>query len=236
MFRTYEHGCKQYKPTLRLICSILSLTISLCEFALAVYEYSYSRGGNIIAAIFTCTLQQLRLQPLLRLCVFSFHGCITLLYFIGIIRRNPCLLVPFLTLQLKGRQQEYCELNEAESLLQCISFPKGQTYWIASKGIAGNPTDLSTRHEILNEKNARPWRGRKRMRLGCDCGATGPVLHHIDAHASVARNQCKLPYTHALDEALQSWFYVFCEKDKLKRRRSYFVAVPCPYIRLFFEH
>ncbi|KIH66706.1 hypothetical protein ANCDUO_02968 [Ancylostoma duodenale] len=85
MFRTYEHGCKQYKPTLRLICSILSLTISLCEFALAVYEYSYSRGGNIIAAIFTC--------------VFSFHGCITLLYFIGIIRRNPCLLVPFLTLQ-----------------------------------------------------------------------------------------------------------------------------------------
>ncbi|RCN39706.1 hypothetical protein ANCCAN_14366 [Ancylostoma caninum] len=87
MFRTYEHGCKQYKPTLRLICSMLSLTISLCEFALAVYEYSYSRGGNIIAAIFTC--------------VFSFHGCITLLYFIGIIRRNPCLLVPFLTLQVR---------------------------------------------------------------------------------------------------------------------------------------
>ncbi|KAK6760086.1 hypothetical protein RB195_021559 [Necator americanus] len=86
MFRTYEHGCKQYKPTLRFICSSLSLTISLCEFALAVYEYSYSRGGNAIAAIFTC--------------VFSFHGCITLLYFIGIIRRNPPLLVPFLTLQL----------------------------------------------------------------------------------------------------------------------------------------
>ncbi|EYC31852.1 hypothetical protein Y032_0003g1272 [Ancylostoma ceylanicum] len=208
MFRTYEHGCKQYKPTLRLICSILSLTISLCEFALAVYEYSYSRGGNIIAAIFTCTLQQLRLQPLLRLCVFSFHGCITLLYFIGIIRRNPCLLVPFLTLQ-----------SDACIHLRKIFYE-----------------DLSTRHEILNEKNARPWRGRKRMRLGCDCGATGPVLHHIDAHASVARNQCKLPYTHALDEALQSWFYVFCEKDKLKRRRSYFVAVPCPYIRLFFEH
>ncbi|XGW35560.1 hypothetical protein V3C99_019072, partial [Haemonchus contortus] len=86
MFRTYEHGCKQYKPTLRLVCSALSFTICICEFALAIYEYSYSRGGNLSGAIFTC--------------VFSIHGCITLLYFVGIIKRNPCLLVPFLTLQL----------------------------------------------------------------------------------------------------------------------------------------
>ncbi|VDO07160.1 unnamed protein product [Haemonchus placei] len=101
MFRTYEHGCKQYKPTLRrmsqhsrpvaydgtkLVCSALSFTICICEFALAIYEYSYSRGGNLSGAIFTC--------------VFSIHGCITLLYFVGIIKRNPCLLVPFLTLQV----------------------------------------------------------------------------------------------------------------------------------------
>ncbi|CAJ0610435.1 unnamed protein product [Cylicocyclus nassatus] len=86
MIRTYENGCKHYKPTLRLVCSILSLTISLCEFTLAIYEYSFSRGGNIIAAIFAC--------------VFSFHGCITFLYFIGVLRRNPCFQVPFLTLQL----------------------------------------------------------------------------------------------------------------------------------------
>ncbi|WKY14491.1 hypothetical protein Q1695_000212 [Nippostrongylus brasiliensis] len=86
MFRSYEHGCRQYKPTLRLVCSALSLTICLSEFALAIYEYSYSRGGNIGAIIFTC--------------VFFFHGCTTLLYFVGIIRRNPCSLVPFLTLQL----------------------------------------------------------------------------------------------------------------------------------------
>ncbi|EYC17384.1 hypothetical protein Y032_0030g2014, partial [Ancylostoma ceylanicum] len=34
--------------------------------------------------------------------------------------------------------------------------------------------DLSTRHKILNEKNAQPSRGRKRVRLSCDCDATGP--------------------------------------------------------------
>ncbi|EYB93978.1 hypothetical protein Y032_0177g614 [Ancylostoma ceylanicum] len=28
--------------------------------------------------------------------------------------------------------------------------------------------DRSTRHEILNEKNGRPSRGRKRVRLQCD--------------------------------------------------------------------
>ncbi|EYC06875.1 hypothetical protein Y032_0073g748 [Ancylostoma ceylanicum] len=34
--------------------------------------------------------------------------------------------------------------------------------------------DRSTRHEIFNEKKARPSRGRKRMRLLCDCDATSP--------------------------------------------------------------
>ncbi|KAK6014518.1 hypothetical protein OSTOST_20097, partial [Ostertagia ostertagi] len=75
-----------YPDSTKLVCSALSLTICLCEFALAIYEYSYSRGGNLSGAIFTC--------------VFFIHGCITLLYFVGIIKRNPCLLVPFLTLQL----------------------------------------------------------------------------------------------------------------------------------------
>ncbi|EYC41665.1 hypothetical protein Y032_0560g3466 [Ancylostoma ceylanicum] len=32
----------------------------------------------------------------------------------------------------------------------------------------------STRHEILNEKEARPSRGSKRVRLLCDCDATSP--------------------------------------------------------------
>ncbi|EYC46169.1 hypothetical protein Y032_0405g864 [Ancylostoma ceylanicum] len=34
--------------------------------------------------------------------------------------------------------------------------------------------DRSTRHEIFNEKNARPSRGRKRVRLSSDCDAVGP--------------------------------------------------------------
>ncbi|EYC39890.1 hypothetical protein Y032_0637g954 [Ancylostoma ceylanicum] len=34
--------------------------------------------------------------------------------------------------------------------------------------------ERSTRHETLNEKNARPSRGRKRLRLSCDCNSTGP--------------------------------------------------------------
>ncbi|EYC32044.1 hypothetical protein Y032_0003g1369 [Ancylostoma ceylanicum] len=34
--------------------------------------------------------------------------------------------------------------------------------------------DRSTRHEILNEENARLPRGRKRVRLSCDCDPTGP--------------------------------------------------------------
>ncbi|EYC40272.1 hypothetical protein Y032_0621g747 [Ancylostoma ceylanicum] len=34
--------------------------------------------------------------------------------------------------------------------------------------------DWSTRHEILNEKNAWPSRGRKRVRLSCGCDATDP--------------------------------------------------------------
>ncbi|EYC01844.1 hypothetical protein Y032_0104g3633 [Ancylostoma ceylanicum] len=33
--------------------------------------------------------------------------------------------------------------------------------------------DRLTRHEILNEKNARRSQGRKRVRLSCDCDATG---------------------------------------------------------------
>ncbi|KAJ1347906.1 hypothetical protein KIN20_003086 [Parelaphostrongylus tenuis] len=73
-------------PSLRLICCVLSIVICLCEFALAIYEYSHSRGGNLAAIIFTC--------------VFFIHGCITFMYFVGMIRHNPCLLVPFLTIQL----------------------------------------------------------------------------------------------------------------------------------------
>ncbi|EYC29399.1 hypothetical protein Y032_0006g2958 [Ancylostoma ceylanicum] len=34
--------------------------------------------------------------------------------------------------------------------------------------------DRSTRHEILNERRARPSRGRKRVRLLCDSDATSP--------------------------------------------------------------
>ncbi|EYC36005.1 hypothetical protein Y032_0947g3163 [Ancylostoma ceylanicum] len=34
--------------------------------------------------------------------------------------------------------------------------------------------DRSMRHEILNEKKARPSRGRKRVRLSCDCDANSP--------------------------------------------------------------
>ncbi|EYC04937.1 hypothetical protein Y032_0085g1876 [Ancylostoma ceylanicum] len=47
--------------------------------------------------------------------------------------------------------------------------------------------DRSTRHVILNEKNAWPPRARKRVRLSCVSDATSPVLHHVDAHASYAR-------------------------------------------------
>ncbi|EYB99839.1 hypothetical protein Y032_0119g798 [Ancylostoma ceylanicum] len=41
--------------------------------------------------------------------------------------------------------------------------------------------DRSTRHVILNERNARPLRGGKRVRRSCGCGAASPrqLLHHI---------------------------------------------------------
>ncbi|EYB96972.1 hypothetical protein Y032_0144g2435 [Ancylostoma ceylanicum] len=34
---------------------------------------------------------------------------------------------------------------------------------------------------IPNEMDALPPRSRKRVRLSCDCNATGPILHHITA-------------------------------------------------------
>ncbi|EYC24427.1 hypothetical protein Y032_0014g2498 [Ancylostoma ceylanicum] len=47
--------------------------------------------------------------------------------------------------------------------------------------------DRSKRYVILKEKNARPPRGRKRVRLSCVSDATSPIPHHKDTRASNAR-------------------------------------------------
>ncbi|KAK6038093.1 hypothetical protein COOONC_24402 [Cooperia oncophora] len=80
MFRPYEHGCKQYKPTLRV--NFRDESISNCISACLLCIISYD----------------------LPMCVFHSLACINQFFcFISIgvlIKQNPCLLVPFLTLQL----------------------------------------------------------------------------------------------------------------------------------------
>ncbi|EYC22518.1 hypothetical protein Y032_0017g3401 [Ancylostoma ceylanicum] len=58
--------------------------------------------------------------------------------------------------------------------------------------------DRSTRHEILNEKNARPLRSRKRVRLSCDCDATSPYSSSY-RHMRVSRTHRLRDKTYAAE-------------------------------------
>ncbi|EYC01898.1 hypothetical protein Y032_0103g3525 [Ancylostoma ceylanicum] len=74
--------------------------------------------------------------------------------------------------------------------------------------------DRSTRHEILNEKNARPSRGRKRMRLSCDCDATGPYSSSYSRTRGTIRFaslSCHKNAEMGPKDDCESWYYLLLD-------------------------
>ncbi|CAD6195536.1 unnamed protein product [Caenorhabditis auriculariae] len=87
MFRPYEYGCARYKPTLRLVCVVISTLLLFAECYLSAYDYIVFREtGNPVSAVLSGT--------------FALHGILTLLYILGAVRGIGSFMMPWLTAQL----------------------------------------------------------------------------------------------------------------------------------------